>query len=246
MEGNHCYTDKSVSLTAPAAPRRMGMIARGTAVGFAVSAALAGGLGFLPETSAQEVSSVPEPGVGIVTETTSSETSPLETSDSEPATDTELPKPMSEPPSGSAPETPRPLEDEGESLPDGDEDDLASGDQPVGATSKAATDQGTSAVRSSSGQALSRDKGPSPKSRLNGAERLPLQSTPSATPKNPDIQVQADQAPHSNEAYPYAGASAGSRGSVQFEGGGGLGATAATVAMTLIAGSALLSLRRFL
>ena len=61
-----------------------------------------------------------------------------------------------------------------------------------------------------------------------------------------DVQVQADQLQQANETYPYAGPPNGSRGSVQFESGSGLGATAATVVVTLIAGSILLSLRRFL
>ncbi|WP_426718643.1 putative Ig domain-containing protein [Corynebacterium auriscanis] len=55
---------------------------------------------------------------------------------------------------------------------------------------------------------------------------------------------EADDPTLSNEAYGYPGASAGSRGPAQLENGQGIAAVAATVAVSLAVGVALLSLRR--
>lgn len=266
MEGNNCRAGNSDSLAVVTAPRRVRAWVRRVLVGFAASAMLAGGLGFFPEmqsvTSAQEPSSTHERGNSLQAQAASVQTDPPLTADlgnapseTQPESATaQLPTPTSE---ASTPEShegdshsadgrAQPEDDGGH--PDGDEGNTASADPKEITASDSAKAGASTEVQRSHKQSPSRSALPDRKSKGDGREEKPIGSTATDTSasEGPDVQAQVEQIQPAKAAYPYTGPPAGSRGSVQLERSHGLGATAATVVVTLIAGSALLSLRRFL
>ena len=267
MEGNSCCAGNSVSLTVATAARRVRVRVRRIAVGFAASATLVGGLGFFPEmhsvTSAQEPSSTYERGNSLQAQAASLQTgSPLTAdlgnapSETPPESATaQVPTPTSETStpeshegdSHSADGRAQP-EDDNEGHPDGDEGNTASADSQELTVSDSAKAGASTEVQRPHKQSHSRSALPDRKSKGDGREEKPIGSTATDTSasEGPDVQAQVEQIQPAKAAYPYTGPPAGSRGSVQLERSHGLGATAATVAVTLIAGSALLSLRRFL
>ncbi|MCX2163704.1 putative Ig domain-containing protein [Corynebacterium auriscanis] len=92
-----------------------------------------------------------------------------------------------------------------------------------------------------------RTNGPQPQDGANnkaGRDRADRHSAGREKPDKLGALDEADDPTLSNEAYGYPGASAGSRGPAQLENGQGIAAVAATVAVSLAVGVALLSLRR--
>ncbi|OFT87140.1 putative Ig domain-containing protein [Corynebacterium sp. HMSC28B08] len=92
-----------------------------------------------------------------------------------------------------------------------------------------------------------RTKGPQPQDGANNKadrDRADRDSAGRGKSKKSGALDEADDPTLSNEAYGYPGASAGSRGPAQLENGQGIAAVAATVAVSLAVGVALLSLRR--
>ncbi|WP_426721517.1 putative Ig domain-containing protein [Corynebacterium auriscanis] len=92
-----------------------------------------------------------------------------------------------------------------------------------------------------------RTDGPQPQDGANnkaGRDRADRDRGGRGKSKKSGALDEADDPTLSNEAYGYPGASAGSRGPAQLENGQGIAAVAATVAVSLAVGVALLSLRR--
>lgn len=92
-----------------------------------------------------------------------------------------------------------------------------------------------------------RTDGPQPQDGANnkaGRDRADRHSAGREKSDKSGALDEADDPTLSNEAYGYPGASAGSRGPAQLENGQGIAAVAATVAVSLAVGVALLSLRR--
>lgn len=267
MEGNNCRAGNSASLAVVTAPRRVRAWVRRVLVGFAASAMLAGGLGFFPEmqsvTSAQEPSSTHERGNSLQGQAASVQTDPPLTADlgnapseTQPESATaQLPTPTSETstPEGhegdshSADGRAQPEDDDGRH-PDGDEGNTASADPKEITASDSANPGPSTEVQRSHEQSPSRNAMSGRKAEGDRREGKPADSTATgaSASEGADVEAQVEQIQPAKAAYPYTGPPAGSRGSVQLERSHGLGATAATVAVTLIAGSALLSLRRFL
>ena len=94
---------------------------------------------------------------------------------------------------------------------------------------------------------IGRTNGPQPQDGTNnkaGRDRADRDNAGREKPDKLGSLDEADDPTLSNEAYGYPGASAGSRGPAQLENGQGIAAVAATVAVSLAVGVALLSLRR--
>ncbi|WJY73797.1 hypothetical protein CAURIC_11040 [Corynebacterium auriscanis] len=94
---------------------------------------------------------------------------------------------------------------------------------------------------------IGRTNGPQSQDGTNnkaGRDRADRDSAGREKPDKLGSLDEADDSTLSNEAYGYPGASAGSRGPAQLENGQGIAAVAATVAVSLAVGVALLSLRR--